>query len=202
MFSAEQKNSSIESSDADLEIVVRLQSGDDRAFDELMDRYKRPVVNFVYRMLNDAGDADDVAQEVFVRVYRSIKRFRADGRYRFSTWLFQIARNQAIDVLRKRKRRPLEMRAFHEEDGDEPVSPGRSADREAHVKEVGEAVARAVSVLPEKQKTVLILSEYHDHSHAEIASIMECSVKSVESRLARAREALRRRLAYLEPSSE
>ncbi len=197
MLSSEHTNSLDESTDVDLDIVVRLQSGDDQAFDDLMGRYKLPVVNFIYRMLNDAGDADDVAQEVFVRVYRHIGRFKADGRRRFSTWLFQIARNQAIDVLRKRKRRPVELRAFHEEDGRDPVSPGRSADREAQLEEIGEVVAEAVSDLPEKQKTALILAEYHDHSHAEIAAIMQCTAKSVESRLARARQALRKRLGHL-----
>ncbi len=190
-------NSIEHSIDADLQLVARLQAGDDGAFDELMGRYKTPVVNFVFRMLNDAGDADDVAQEVFVRVYRHIRRFHADGRRRFSTWLFQIARNQAIDQLRKRKRRPVELRTFAEEDGQEPASSGRSADREAHLKEVGEAVAQAVSALPERQKTALILAEYHDLSHAEIAAIMKCSVKSVESRLGRARQTLRHALAHL-----
>ena len=195
MFSSEQSNSLDESTDADLELVVRLQSGDDRAFDQLMDRYKLPIVNFIYRILNDAGDADDAAQEVFVRVYHHIGRFKADGRRRFSTWLFQIARNQAIDVLRKRRRRPLVLHTVNEEHVEEPISPERSADEAAQLGEMGAIVAQAVANLPEKQKTVLILSEYHDLSHAEIASIMKCSIKSVESRLGRARSTLRHELA-------
>jgi len=190
-------DSSSGAQDPDLEIVVRVQGGDERTFDELMARYKSPVVNFIYRMLNDAGEADDAAQEVFVRVYRHLHRFRPGGRCRFSTWLFQIARNQALDVLRHRRRRPVETRDMRDGGEDAPASAGPSADRALSNKEIGEAVARAVSVLPEKQKTAVILAEYHDLSHAEIAEIMNCSAKSVESRLARARETLRTTLGYL-----
>lgn len=183
--------------DPDAATVARLQAGEERAFDELMVRYKAPVIQFVYRMLNDAGEADDVAQEVFVRVYRNIHRFKASGKHRFSTWLFQIARNQAIDVLRKRRRRPVELGFFGGDGVGEPVLPRFSADREAEWKEVGDAISRAVFALPEKQKTAFILAEYHDRSHAAIAAIMNCSVKSVESRLARARQSLRSELAPL-----
>ncbi len=183
--------------DTDRAGILRLQNGDDAAFDEIIARYKMPVINFVYRMIGDADEADDVAQEVFVRVYSKCHRFKPGGRHRFSTWLFQIARNQAIDVLRKRQRRPVEFRDFGKDGGHEPVSLVASADRETEHKEIGDAIARAVSKLPEKQKTALILAEYHNLPHAEIAAVMQCSVKSVESRLARARCELRRKLAWL-----
>ena len=90
----------------DSEVVRQIQSGDDAAFEELMRRYKRPVVNFVYRMLGNADDADDVAQEVFVRVYRNFDTYRTETK--FSTWLFALARNAAIDHLRWRARHPTE----------------------------------------------------------------------------------------------
>ncbi len=182
---------------SDQELVTRLQSGDDCAFDEIMQRYKRPVCSFIYRMLYNETDADDAAQEVFLRVYRHIGRFKADGRRQFSTWLFQIARNQAIDVLRKRKRRPFSIRVVSEDQGEEAISPERSADRVIALKEVEHMVARSIAKLPEKQKTAVILAEYHDLSHAEIAAVMKCSVKSVESRLGRARQTLRNELAEL-----
>ena len=178
-------------------MVVRFQSGDEQAFDELMARYKLPVVNFVYRILNDVGEADDVAQEVFVRVYRHGRRFKADGKSRFSTWLFQIARNQSLDVLRRRKRRPVETRDMCDGGDHSPMYAGPSADGELSNKEIGEAVARAVADLPEKQRTVVICAEYHGMSHAEIAGVMDCTVKSVESRLARARQVLRQTLSFL-----
>lgn len=177
--------------------MVRLQSGDERAFDELMARYKLPVVNFIYRMLHDADEANDVAQEVFVRVYRHRDRFRADGKHRFSTWLFQIARNLTIDAIRRRKRRPLEFLDPAEIGAATAVSMDPASDREAANREVRDLIVEAISILPEKQRTALILSEYHDLSHAEIAAILKCTAKSVESRLARARTFLRDKLGHL-----
>src|SRR5438105_15803064 len=94
------------SEQTDFQIVERIQSGDSDAFDELMRRYKRPVVNFVYRMLGNASDADDVAQEVFVRVYQNIGAYKPTSK--FSTWLFALARNAAIDRIRWRERHPAE----------------------------------------------------------------------------------------------
>ena len=91
---------------SDSEVVQQIRSGDNGAFDELMRRYKRPVVNFVYRMLGSAEDADDIAQEVFVRVYQNLDTYRPETK--FSTWLFALTRNAAIDRLRWRARHPTE----------------------------------------------------------------------------------------------
>src|SRR2546427_7759490 len=88
----------------DFQIVEQIQTGNEAAFDELMGRYKRPVVNFCYRLLGDAGDADDVALDVFVRVFQRLDDYRPRGK--FSTWLFALAHNACIDRLRYRKRHP------------------------------------------------------------------------------------------------
>ena len=135
----------------DSEVVRQIQSGDDSAFDELMGRYKRPVVNFVFRMLGNADDADDVAQEVFVRVYQKLDTYRPETK--FSTWLFALARNAAIDRLRWRKRHPTESI-----DPDSPLVAATDTAQEVDARELGELIAAAVSELPEDQRTVLVLA--------------------------------------------
>lgn len=173
----------------DFQIVERIQSGEADAFDELMRRYKRPVVNFVYRMLGDASEADDVAQDVFVRVYQHIGEYRP--RTKFSTWLFALARNAAVDRLRWRQRHPTESL----ESIPEAIAP--TATNQAHINEVSEHIAAALAQLPEDQRTAIVLAEYHGMSYVEIAGVMRCSQKSVESRLYRAKQTLRKCLRFL-----
>lgn len=156
----------------------------DAAFDELLARYRRPLLNFIYRLLGDAAEAEDVAQEVFVRAYRHWADY--DSRQKLSTWLFALARNAAIDRLRYRQRHPTAPL----EESPEPTT----ISREVENREIGAQIAAAMAALPEDQRTAIVLAEYHDLSHAEIAEIMDCSVKSVESRLYRAKAALREKL--------
>jgi RNA polymerase sigma-70 factor (ECF subfamily) len=167
---------------SDSTLIEQLQSGDDPAFDELMCRYKRPVLNFCYRLLGNVCDAEDVAQEVFVCVYRHVRDFQPERK--FSTWLFALARNACIDRLRYRARHPTEPLDAVAEPAVQP----------AEIDELSEAIAAAIAELPEEQRTAIILSEYHDASHAEIAQVMHCSEKSVEARLYRARKTLQHRL--------
>ena len=174
---------------SDFDLVRQIQAGEDAAFDELMRRYKRPVVNFAYRMLGSADDADDVAQDVFVRAYHRIGDYKP-GTGKFSTWLFALARNACIDKIRYRKRHPTEPL-----DGAAEM-PARATD-EIGAREIGEQIAAALDRLPEDQRTAIVLAEYHDQSYAEIAGIMKCSEKSVEARLYRAKQTLRQRLAHL-----
>ncbi|MDO9541819.1 MAG: sigma-70 family RNA polymerase sigma factor [Kiritimatiellia bacterium] len=197
---------------ADWSLIEQIKAGDDRAFNALMERYKRPIVNFVFRIIGDAAEADDAAQDVFLRTYQTIRKdgFH-QGTAKFSTWLFQVARNTAIDYLRRRKRRPArsairrgeiaggpaESLSDWEDNGQQVAVTDRTPDREIVVKEVGEQIAAAIALLPEDQKTAIILSEYENLSYAEIAAIMKSSVKSVESRLYRAKQFLRDRLRDL-----
>jgi RNA polymerase sigma-70 factor (ECF subfamily) len=174
----------------DSEIVRQARSGDAAAFDELMRRYKRPVLNFIFRMLNNAEDADDVAQDVFVRVYQNLDIYRPETK--FSTWLFALARNAAIDRIRWRGRHQTESI----ESAPEIIASSGTAE-EVHAHEVGDQIAAAVAKLPEDQKTAIVLSEYHGMSYAEIAGVMHCSEKSVESRLYRAKQTLRASLRHL-----
>jgi RNA polymerase sigma-70 factor (ECF subfamily) len=178
-----------EHDDPDLTLLQRLRSGDDSAFDAIMERYQRPVLNFVYRMLNDAHEAEDVAQDVFVRVYRNVKCF--DPRAKFSTWLFQIARNAALDRARRKKFQSLE--DFLE------ILPivGRTPAADLQSLEMSEQIGAAVQELPEDQRAALVLAEYEGRSHADIAAILKTSERSVEGRLYRAKQFLRKRLAHL-----
>lgn len=174
----------------DSELVRQIQPGNDAAFDELMRRYKRPVVNFVFRMLGNAEDADDVAQDVFVRVYQNLDTYRPQTK--FSTWLFALARNAAIDRMRWRARHPAESLESVPE-----ISAAAGTAEEVNARDIGETIAAAVAKLPEDQRTALVLAEYQGMSYAEIAGVMRCSEKSVEARLYRAKQALRERLRPL-----
>lgn len=174
----------------DSEIVRQIQSGAAAAFDELMRRYKRPVVNFIFRMLGNAQDADNVAQDVFVRMYQNLDAYRAETK--FSTWLFALARNAAIDRIRWRSRHRTESI----ESVPEIVASSGTAE-EVNAREMGDQIAVAIAKLPEDQRTAIVLSEYHGMSYAEIAGVMRCSEKSVESRLYRARQTLRMSLQHL-----
>ncbi len=178
----------------DRELAGRIAAGDVRAFDALMARYKRPVLNFVCRLTGDATEAEDLALEVFVKAHRALTGggYRS-GRAEVSTWLFQIARNAALDFLRHQQRHPT----VELPESAEPAAPGKSAAQELSAHETGAQIAAAVAELPEDQRTALILAAYEDRSQNEIAAIMKTSAKSVEARLYRARQYLRQRLAAL-----
>jgi RNA polymerase sigma-70 factor (ECF subfamily) len=174
----------------DSQLATRARDGDDAAFAVLLQRYRQPILNFVYRLLGDATEAEDVAQDVFVSAYRHLADY--DPRRQFSTWLFTLARNAAIDRLRYRQRHPTEPMSDIV-----AASPARGPSDEVAVNDLGRHIAAAIQSLPEDQRTAIVLAEYHDLSQAEIAKIMDCSVKSVESRLYRAKQILRGRLVHL-----
>ncbi len=180
----------------DWRLVERVRAGEDPAFESLMERYKRPVLNFIFRLIGDATEAQDAAQETFVRAYHGLRRpaFRR-GSGAFSTWLFRVARNVALDIIRKRRRRPASPLPDPAEGDRDIAAPGGTPEDDAERAELGRAIARAVAELPEDQRCALVLVEYEDRPYAEAAAIMRCSIKSVESRLYRARRFLRQRLA-------
>lgn len=179
------------------EFIRRLQDGDEDAYRELLERWRRPVLNFVFRLTGDAGAADEIAQQVFVRISQKIGEFEPAGAAAFAAWIFQITRNAALDALRHRARHPAD--ALEEQ----PAAGGLIADsapspaRAAELRDTGAEIAAAVLALPEDQRTALILAEYHDFAVAEIATVMGTNAKSVEARLYRARQTLRQKLAHL-----
>jgi RNA polymerase sigma-70 factor (ECF subfamily) len=183
---------------ADWALVEQVKEGNDQAFEALMQRYKHPVLNFAYRMSGDAGEAEEVAMDAFARAYTAIKANRVRmTSSAFSTWLFQIARFAAIDRIRRRPKQALQSTDAPESNVPELSSPAPSADQEIVAHEIGEQIAEAVTALPEDQRAVLVLCEYEGLSYSEIAAILNSSEKSVESRLYRARQFLRKHLAHL-----
>lgn len=182
-------------SPSDEELMLNLQRGDDTALAGLMGRWEVPVKRFIFRIVGNPNEAEDLAQEVFLRVYTRKASFRNGAK--FSTWCFSIAANQARDRLRWWRRRPtLSLDAWSESGGDLPDSSnqGGQPSDQAMRREQIELVRRAVSALPVDLRTALVLFEYEQQSVSDIATVLECSEKAIEGRLARARRRLQQAL--------
>lgn len=182
----------------DEELMAELAAGDDRALNRLMDRWQVPLRGFLYRYTHDDQDALDLAQETFVRIYQHRKRFRAGSR--FSTWMFHIALNLARSRARWRRRHPADAsdRTTEITEARPPVAREADPAEDALSAERALMVRRAIADLPGDLRDAVILFEYEDKSHAEIAEIARTTVKAVETRLYRARRQLRKVLtAYL-----
>ena len=184
----------------DAQDMARLAAGHDAALNELMARHAEKLFHYLIRSLQDEGDAADLAQEAFVRVYQHRARF--DSRQKFTTWLYAIASNLVRDRFRWRARHPqvsLEGESAEGGSGLHEVLPeNRPSPREAlEAEERAAVVRRAVAALPEELRLPLILAEYEERSQAEIGQILNCSVKAVEMRLYRARQQLRSSLSRL-----
>lgn len=169
-------------------LVVRAREGDTEAFEALIHRRTPGVLAFLRRMLGDAEDARDVAQLTFLRVWENLHRY--DANWAFSTWLFRIAGNLAIDAMRSRKTRArTEAENFRLLPGGRSVSPEGPASLERReVRRVFEACA---SVLSEKQKLVFVLREFDDKESREIAEVLGCRESTVRNHLFQARRLLR-----------
>jgi RNA polymerase sigma-70 factor, ECF subfamily len=177
--------------------MFRLQTGHAAALDDLMERHATPVFHFLCRMVGNEDDANDLAQETFVRVFRSAKSFRANER--FSTWLFTIAANLARNHFRWRSRHPnlsLDAKSPETEQslGDTLPSGSPSPNEESLAGERAQAVRLAVKNLPEDMREAIVLCEWEELSVADAAHILETTPKAVESRLYRARGILREKL--------
>jgi RNA polymerase sigma-70 factor, ECF subfamily len=184
----------------DAELVTAFLHGEERAFQELVERYQTRLLNFIYRTIGDRERGEDLVQEVFIRVYRHLHRF--DRSKKFSTWIYTIASNLAKNELRNRSRNPL---VFFQtikknwQDDDRPLqfedSSSRPDDmyRKRHLRELVEA---SVSQLPEHHRQVFVLRELEGKSYEEIAEITGCNLGTVKSRLNRARNSF---AAIIEP---
>lgn len=183
---------------SDLELVRRAQRGERGAFDLLVLRYQHKVVKLVARLLRDRTEAEDVAQEAFVKAYRALGSFRGDSA--FYTWLYRIAVNTARNSLASRQRRPLEYEAGLSEAEQTAVEARMrhtdTPEATALSEEIHQAVNRAIGELPEDLRTAIVLREVEGLSYEEIAAAMDCPVGTVRSRIFRAREAIDR---VLEP---
>lgn len=177
----------------DEELMCLYQKGEALAMDEIMRRYKNPICHFVYRLTRDAGEAEDIAQEVFLRVHQYRARYAPSGR--FSTWIFGIAHHLFIDNIRKRRWFVFWPR--RDDEPDAPVdfaSPTPSAADETERKDLAETVKRCIQGLPFLQKEALILREYEKMDYEEIAKILNKSLGTVKTLIHRARENLKIKL--------
>src|SRR4051794_15227631 len=179
--------------DLDRSDMERLCKGGDSGLNSLMERHAERLFHYLVRQLGNEQDAEDLAQESFVRVYQNRARF--DPAHKFTTWLYTIATNLSRDRLRYRARHPnVSLEAEAENDSAlENHLPTQAPDPHERLEqsETAEAVRRAIALLPEELRTPLILSTYENLSHAEVAAILNCSAKAVETRLYRARNQLR-----------
>ncbi len=184
----------------DLNRMEAVRDGDEAAFEALVREHQKRVVAFVYRMLNDAGAAEDIAQQVFVQVWRSARRYRPTAK--FTTWLLQIARNLVLNELRRRSRKPTSALVPKDHEASSAIYEDatlRNPGQEALDRELEDAVNQAVAALPEQQRAALLLLRHEDMSYEEIAKVLKTTVPSVKSLIFRARTELRVRLAkYLE----
>ena len=182
---------------SDLSLVQRVQRGERGAYDLLVLKYQHKVVKLVMRYLRNPADAEDVAQEAFVKAYRALPQFRGDSA--FYTWLYRIAINTAKNALAARERNPVSYEFdLHGNDESSDVV-GRLKDPEtpeglALTEEIRDTVNHAIEALPEDLRTAIVLRELEGMSYEEIAASMDCPVGTVRSRIFRAREAIDRRL--------
>jgi RNA polymerase sigma-70 factor (ECF subfamily) len=182
---------------SDLSLVRRVQRGERGAYDLLVLKYQHKVVKLVMRYLRNPADAEDVAQEAFVKAYRALPQFRGDSA--FYTWLYRIAINTAKNALAARERNPVSYELDLQNSDESSDMIGRLKDPEtpeglALTEEIRDTVNHAIEQLPEDLRTAIVLRELEGMSYEEIAASMDCPVGTVRSRIFRAREAIDRRL--------
>ena len=189
--------------DPDAQLMLRVRDGDDDSFRVLLDKHRNPLVHFLYRMVQEQAVSEELAQEVFLRIYKS--RLSYEPTARFTTWMFRIATHLALNWLRDEKNERAQERldAVNKDDrgGDLPVR--EVADRQpsveqnmlyqARLQEVRDAIAK----LPEKQRAAVLMHKYREMEYAQIAGVLGISESAVKSLLFRAYETLRARLAHM-----
>ncbi len=177
-------------SDPDIELMLRFQKGDGRAFEELVRRHTRGVLNLVYRYLGDASGAEDMAQDVFVKVYRARKKYQPKAK--FSTWLYRIAVNHCLNEIRSRRLQPASAAPIDDLLEEPSAAP---PDAELRREELRRDVKEAINALPENQRMAVLLARYQEMSYEEISEAMGLSMEAVKSVIHRAKETLQQRLA-------
>ncbi len=175
--------------------MLRVKQGDRDAFTALVEKYKQPVMNLAYRTLSDATEAEDLAQHVFLQVFKSAHRYEVTAK--FSTWIFTIARNLCLNEIRRRSRHPAEsLDEVSPENEDQPLRQvqdvkSSSPPNALLQSELEEKVQLALAELPEKQRTALLLCRQEELSYEEIAQVLDCSLSATKSLIHRGRETLK-----------
>jgi len=182
----------------DADIMLRAKAGDEAAFDSLVQKYRRPMVSFMYRMAHNAAAAEDLAQEVFLRVYRSRQSYEATAK--FTTWLYRIATNLAVNHARDtRRERPENMVSLDEPDEESgrtlDVADGTLSAEEMLVRQERlAAIRQRVQGLPERQRIAVVMHKYQQMDYQQIAEVLKLSESATKSLLFRAYETLREQL--------
>jgi len=172
--------------DADAQLMLGFQKGQRSCFDQLFQKYKRPVINFAYRFTGRQDRAEELAQEIFVKCFSAKESYRPEAK--FSTWLFRIARNHCLNEVRKPEYRH-QVSEYSEQEKVSPIaSKAVTPEAALAARELQRALRVALSALPERQRTALILSRFHHMSYDEIAATMKVSLSAVKSLLNRAKE--------------
>jgi RNA polymerase sigma-70 factor (ECF subfamily) len=199
--------------DPDAALMLRVRDGDLQAFEELVQKYKHPIVNVIYRMLHDLEESEDLAQNVFVRVFQSAGRYEVSAK--FSTWIFTIARHLCLNEIRRRGRHPAQsLEASQSEDEEQaprqyPDLKTASPPQAFLHRELEQKIQEALAELPEKQRLAIALCQEDELSYEEIARVLGCSVSATKSLIHRGRETLKEKLkpylrtgAWEEPENE
>src|SRR6266436_4388736 len=188
----------------DVQLMLDVKAGDGNSFELLLQRYRTPLVNFLYRMVRNREQAEDLAQEVFLRVYRAREDYVPSAK--FTTWLFRIATNLALNSVRDNRYQRMEISldapvTTDAEDGDEKTMdvPEKHPNIEQHLIEEARRrmIRQAIEKLPDKQRAAVLLHKYQELDYGEIAKILECAESALKSLLFRACETLRVELAPL-----
>lgn len=187
----------------DQEVVVLARQGREAAFRELIGRYERPVFSLIYRLVRHREKAEDLSQETFIKVLNALDRY--DPSYKFSSWIFKIAHNTALDLLRKKEPDTLSLDGSpHAETPSEveattvtAVSSDESPEEYAASKELGEVLERAIATLRPEYRTAIVLCHVEGRAYEEIAEIMGVPLGTVKTYIHRARNELKRQLEHL-----
>jgi RNA polymerase sigma-70 factor (ECF subfamily) len=189
---------------SDVQLMLDVKAGDEQSFELLLQRYRTPLVNFLYRMVRVREEAEDLAQEVFLRVYRARQDYVPSAK--FTTWLFRIATNLALNSVRDNRHQRMEISldapvTVDAEDGDEKTLDiaEKNPNIEQHLVEEARKnmIRHAIDKLPAKQRAAVLLHKYQELDYGDIAKILECSESALKSLLFRAYETLRVELAPL-----
>src|ERR1035438_8293978 len=184
--------------DYDAELMLRVKEGDGTSFSVLLEKHRAAVIYFVYRLVQQQAVAEELAQEVFLRVYRSRSSYAPTAK--FTTWLFRIATHTALNALRdgKHERAQESLDAVPADLPSRQIPDGRPSVEQSMVFQAGlDEVRRAVAALPAKQRAAVLMHKYEEMEYSHIASSLGCSESAVKSLLFRAYETLRARLAYM-----
>jgi len=182
--------------DPDTDLIEQAGQGDERAFEQLVKKYQSMVFSTICRYTGSPDDVEDLAQDVFIKIWRNIKRFKK--RSKFSTWVYRITANHCLTYRKKHQNRPVSLDELADK-GSTPESLTIEPDHETTQKVA--QVKQALQELPSRQRIALVLSQFEEKTYKEIAEIMGISVSSVESLIFRARTALRKRFERKKPNT-